>query len=154
MSPSQLRRRSARTRWTNRQLLFHRGFGYLLVLRLLPVVRLFGRLPEPASRGFAAILQAGTRPFHVVNYLGSWGGGTALSPASMLKLLERVIDRLHRRLDAEHESALEAGMHFPTGWDPYFTDVMTLADVYHFATQHFDHHRRQLTLDGGHRQAD
>jgi hypothetical protein len=153
-SPGRLRRRSAGTRWTNRQLLFHMVFGYLLVLRLLPLVRLFGRLPEPASRGFAAILQAGTRPFHVVNYLGSWGGGTALSPAQMLWLLERVIDRLHRRLDAEQDSTLGAGMHFPTGWDPYFTDVMTLADVYHFATQHFDHHRKQLTLDGGDGRAD
>ena len=32
-------------------------------------------------------------------------------------------------------------------WDPYFRDYMTLADVYHYATQHFDFHRRQLTLD-------
>jgi hypothetical protein len=23
---------------------------------------------------------------------------------------------------------------------------MTLLDVYHYATQHYDHHRRQLTL--------
>ena len=64
----------------------------------------------------------------------------------MLKLLELTIGRLHRSLDAEDESSLEAGMHFPVGWDPYFEDIMTLADVYHFSTQHFDHHRRQLTL--------
>jgi hypothetical protein len=38
-------------------------------------------------------------------------------------------------------------MRFPTRWDPFFTDVMTLTDVYHYATQHFDFHRRQLTLD-------
>jgi hypothetical protein len=36
--------------------------------------------------------------------------------------------------------------HFPTGWDLYFRDNMTLADVYHYATQHYQHHRRQLTL--------
>ena len=148
-SPSELHRRSAGTRWTNQQLLFHMVFGYLLVLRLRPLMRLFARLPEPASRGFAATLQAGTRPFHVVNYLGSWGGGTALSPAQMVWLLERVLGRLHRRLDAEKDSALQAGMHFPVGWDPFFTDVMSLADVYHFGTQHFDHHRKQLTLGDG-----
>jgi hypothetical protein len=37
-------------------------------------------------------------------------------------------------------------MHFPVGWDPYFEDVMTIRDVYHYPTQHYDHHRRQLTL--------
>ena len=34
-------------------------------------------------------------------------------------------------------------MHFPVGWDPYFKDVMTVADVYRYPTQHYDHHRRQ-----------
>ena len=39
-----------------------------------------------------------------------------------------------------------AGMHFPAGWDPYFNDYMTLRDVYHYPTQHYDHHRAQLTI--------
>ena len=29
---------------------------------------------------------------------------------------------------------------------PYFKPTMSVLDVYHFGTQHFDHHRRQLTL--------
>ena len=153
-SRTDLSRRSAGTRWNNQQLLFHMVFGYLLVLRLLPLVHLFARLPEPVSRGFAALLQAATRPFHVVNYLGSWSGGSTLAPGQMEKLLNRTIGRLHRRLDAEDESTLHAGMHFPVGWDPYFKDVMTVAEVYHFGTQHFDHHCRQLTLDQGPRPAD
>lgn len=37
-------------------------------------------------------------------------------------------------------------MHFPVGWDPYFKDYMTIGDVYHYPTQHYDHHRKQLTL--------
>jgi hypothetical protein len=37
-------------------------------------------------------------------------------------------------------------MHFPTRWDPYFRDLMTVADVYRYPGQHYDHHRRQLTL--------
>ena len=153
-SRENLHRPTHGTRWTNRQLLYHMVFGYLLVLRLLPLVRLFGRLPEPVSRAFAATLQATTRPFHVVNYVGSWGGGTVLTPGQMARLLERVIGRLHRWLDMEDESALRSDMHFPVGWDPYFTDVMTLADVYHFGTQHFEHHRRQLTLDQSDRRPD
>jgi hypothetical protein len=37
-------------------------------------------------------------------------------------------------------------MHFPVRWDPYFKDSMTVLEVYHYGTQHYDHHRRQLTL--------
>ena len=38
------------TRWTNEQLLFHMVFGYMVVLRLLVLVRAFSRLPDPVSR--------------------------------------------------------------------------------------------------------
>lgn len=34
----------------------------------------------------------------------------------------------------------------PASWDPYFTERMNLAQLYHYATLHFDHHRRRLTL--------
>ena len=37
-------------------------------------------------------------------------------------------------------------MHFPVGWHPYFQEYMTIEDVYRYATRHYDHHRRQLTL--------
>jgi hypothetical protein len=65
----------------------------------------------------------------------------------MGRTFDQVIASLHRHLDAETDTALARGMRFPTRWDPFFTDVMTLTDVYHYATQHFDFHRRQLTLD-------
>jgi hypothetical protein len=42
-------------------------------------------------------------------------------------------------------------MHYPMTWDPFFADYMTLADIYHYPTQHFRFHQRQLTLS---RQAD
>ena len=146
-SRSDLSRPSDGTMWTNRQLLFHMMFGYLIVRRLLPIVRLFDRLPDWAGRSFAAVLNAGTRPFHVINYLGSWAGGTVLSSTRTERLLKRIIDGLHRQLDGEDESSLRRAMHFPVDWDPYFKDTMTMADVYHYGTQHFDHHRVQLTLD-------
>ena len=41
---SDLRRASAGTRWTNEQLLFHLLFGYIIVLALLLLVRLFSWL--------------------------------------------------------------------------------------------------------------
>jgi DinB superfamily len=145
-SPGSLRRHSSGTRWTNRQLLFHMLFGYLIVRTLLPLVRWFGRRPPSWSRRFAAVLNAGRRPFHVINYLGSVGGGEVLPRAAMVALMDRTIHDLQHRLAGETETNLGLVMHFPTAWDPYFEDAMSAFDVYHYGTQHFDHHRKQLTL--------
>jgi hypothetical protein len=142
-----LRRPSNGTRWTNKQLLFHMLLGYLILRALRLLVLVFGRLPGGASRAWARLLNAATRPFDAVNYLGSRFAGNTLSPRQMTALFDRTIAALHRRLDAESAADLARGMHYPTRWDPFFTDYMTLADVYHFATQHFEFHRHQLTLD-------
>jgi len=144
---SDLRRRTDGTRWTNEQMLWHMAFGYLIVSRLLRLVALFGRLPDPFSRAFAAVLNAGTWPFHRVNYLGSVGGALVFRGARLTGELDRAIERLHRRLDAESEVALARRMHFPVGWDPFFQDTMTLEQVYRYGTQHYDFHRSQLTLE-------
>ncbi|MEV6873365.1 DinB family protein [Amycolatopsis sp. NPDC051128] len=141
-----LRRRSAGTRWTNRQLLFHLVFGYQIVRALLVLVRLFGRLPDSASRRFAAVLDAATPLFHVINYLGSCGGGL-LGPRRAARWLDRVIASLHRSLERAADADLARGMHYPTRWDPFFQPYMTLADVYRYPAQHFAFHLRQLTLD-------
>ena len=61
--------------------------------------------------------------------------------------MDRVIDSLERHLDDESDAALARRMHFPLRWDPFLTEVMMLADVHHCATQHFDFHRQQLTLN-------
>lgn len=147
-SDDDLRRPSNGTRWNNEQLLFHMLFGYLLVRRLLVLVRAFGRLPPGASRAFARLLNSVTRPYDVVNYWGSWGGGKAFTRKRLGTQLDRILATLHERLEVETEADLRRGMHFPVRWDPFFADFMTLEDVYHFATQHFDFHRHQLTLNG------
>ena len=144
---AELRRPSDGTRWTNEQLLFHMLFGYLLVRNLLLLVRGFSRLPDRASQRFAATLNAGTRPFHVVNYWGSLGGIRVLGYARAERLMDRTVEALQASLGRASDAELGRAMHFPVGWDPYFTDVMTVRDVYHYPTQHYDHHRRQLTLD-------
>jgi DinB superfamily len=144
-----LARRTDGTRWTNGQMLWHMAFGYLIVRRLLPLVRLFGRLPEPFSRLFAALLNAGTRPFDFINYLGSAGGALVFHGPRLDRQFDHTIDLLHRRLNAETEEALGRRMHFPVDWDPFFRDTMTLEQVYRYGTKHYDFHRVQLTLDQG-----
>ena len=143
---AELRKPTEGTKWNNEQLLFHMLFGYLLVRNLRFLVRGFSRLPDEVSRRFAALLNAGTRPFHVINYVGSLFGARSLGYAGMERLMDRVLRGLQASLRAQPERTLNRGMHFPVGWDPYFTDYMTLRDVYHYPTQHYDHHRQQLTL--------
>jgi hypothetical protein len=143
---SALARPSEGTRWTNEQLLYHMMFGYLVVRVLLVPVRAFGVAPRWTSRAFAAVLNAGTVPFHGVNYWGSVLGARVIPARRLAHRMDVVIAALQRQLAAETDSRLRRGMCFPIRWDPYFAPYMTLAQVYHFPTQHFEHHRRQLTL--------
>jgi hypothetical protein len=104
------------------------------------------RLPDPVSSGFAATLNAIARPFHVVNYLGPCAAVRVVSRRRLSALMDTTVASLHRKLDAETEESLRLSMHFPEKWDPFFVDTMTVLEVYHYATVHFDFHRDQLTL--------
>jgi hypothetical protein len=64
----------------------------------------------------------------------------------MAATLDRVTMALERRLRAETSARLGSGMHYPVRWDPFFKDFMTVADLYHYPTRHFDFHTQQLTL--------
>lgn len=147
-SSDDLQRPTDGTRWTNRQPLFHMVLGYGIVRTLLPLVRTLGRLGH--SRGFAATLNASRRPFHWINYLGPCVAARLLPQRATSALLDRVIGSLRRSLAVETECSLALSMHMPTEWDPYFASTMSVLDVYHFGTQHFDHHCRQLTLSEPH----
>ncbi|HEV7192283.1 MAG TPA: DinB family protein [Jatrophihabitantaceae bacterium] len=141
-------RSSDGTRWTNRQLLFHMLFGYLIARNLRLIVKFVSHFPARAQRMFAGSLNAASRPFDVINYWGSVVGGRLLTPQRMNAWMGRVITSLHRHLDHEPDIALRRTMRFPSRWDRYFTSEMSLQDVYHYATLHYDHHRAQLTLPG------
>jgi hypothetical protein len=134
------------TRWTNEQLLFHMVFGYMIVQRLLILVKVFSRLPDSVSHGFARLLNAATRPFDLINYYGSCAAAVVYNRRRMGAKMDRVIAALQHKLARESDDALRRGMHFPTRWDPFFKDYMTLEDVYRYPGRHFDFHARQLTL--------
>jgi hypothetical protein len=146
-TPAELRAPTTGTKWTNRELLFHMLFGFLLVRALVVLVKGLGRLPQAISGVMAAAMNAGTRPFHVLNYLCALPGGRMLSGRATSRLMDRTIGNLRGNLVRESKRTLALAMHFPTGWDPYFKEVMTVADVYDYATRHYDHHRRQLTIN-------
>jgi hypothetical protein len=124
-------------------------FGYMIVWALVGLVRVVGRLPDGVSRGYARLLNTATNPFDVINYLGPRAAVHVYGHRRMAAKFDRVIASLHRRLDNETATSLARGMHYPVRWDPFFTDYMTLADIYHYPTQHYDFHRRQLTVNHG-----
>ena len=65
---------------------------------------------------------------------------------SLGRLMDRATSRLQDSLRTQSEQSLAPGMHFPVDWEPYFNDSMTLLGIDHHPTQHYDHHRQQLTL--------
>ena len=105
-SLDRLRARSDGTAWSNEQLLFHMVFGFLVVRRLLPLVRLMSVLPAGVGRAFARLLDAGRVPFHWVNYAGACGGALVFNYARMGWLCDRTINHLIASLEAEPERRL------------------------------------------------
>jgi hypothetical protein len=134
------------TRWTNEELLFHMVFGYMVVRRLLLLVGMFGRLPDRVSAIFARVLDAATTSFDAINFYGSRAAARVYNRRRMGAKLDRVIRSLQRRLARESDEDFRRGMHFPTRWDPFFRDYMTLEDIYRYPGRHFDFHCDQLTL--------
>jgi hypothetical protein len=147
-TPNDLRRMTHGTRWTNEQLLFHMLLGYLIARTLLVLARVFARLPAVASRRFAALLNSATPLFDEVNFYGSCIGARIVDRRRMVATFDQAIAALHRGLATETGTDLQRGMSYPVRWDPFFKEFMTVADIYHYPTQHFDFHRRQLTLVG------
>jgi hypothetical protein len=90
-------------------------FGYIIVRALLWLVRGFPVLPSNDSRGFARALNAATRPFHVVNHLGSLGGARVLGHGGMERVMDEVTDSLMRTLDQASESNWPGGCTFQSG---------------------------------------
>ena len=145
MTADDLSRPSSGTRWTNEELLFHMLFGYLILWSLIWIVKIFGRLPMRVSALFAALLNRLTGPFNLLNYIGSVMGAKIYDHRRMSPKFDRVAASLQRRVAAESDRSLLLQMCFPVRWDPFFKREMTLADLYHYPTQHFEFHRRQLS---------
>ena len=117
----------------------------MVVQRLLVLVKVFSRLPDGVSRVFACSLNAAITPFNIINYYGSCAAALVYNRHRMGAKMDRVIASLQRKLARESDDSLRRGMHFPTRWDPFFKDYMTLEDVYRYSGKHSDFHKRQQT---------
>ncbi len=127
-SNDDLRRKTKGTKWTNRGLLFHMLFGYLIVRTLLWFCVVLSRFAPRATRPGAALLSSLVGPFNWINFVGSVIGSRLFTPSRMVRKMDRVTQTLERRLRNASDDLLSRGMYYPTKRDPFFRQYMTIAD--------------------------
>lgn len=69
-------------------MLFHMLLGFLIMRALLALARLVARLPSPVDRGWARLLNAATKSFDLLNFLGSRLGGSVVPRRVMIEWVE------------------------------------------------------------------
>lgn len=135
------------TRWTNRQLPFHMWFGQRIARVFIPLIGGFSRLPPIASRAWARLLTAVTKPYECVNYGASAAGGRIVPLTVTPRWMKQDTVWLLRWADRALRADPSRGMSVAQSWDPYFPPWMSRADLLAWAPKHHRHHRAQLTLD-------
>jgi hypothetical protein len=138
------RRRSLNPGWTNGEILAHLPFGFVILNPLLPMARVWGRLPKDSSKPLAWILNISTGPFNWLHALGARLQGRVFTYSRIGNLLESAYASLRRQLDPIKDEEWERGMYYPTRWDSNFSDFMTLEKLFHYPVFHFSFHRKQI----------
>ena len=138
-------RPSTNRSWTNGQLMFHIALGFFLLLPLTVLMRMFAALPRGVSRLFAACLNAGTPLFNRVNALGPRIGARIVGPRRLDATFDAVLRRALRRTESMRPGDWKRGMHYPTRWEPRFSDFMTFEDLFRYPSIHMRHHATQIS---------
>lgn len=145
LSEEDFRTQSLNPGWTNGEILAHMTFGFIVINVLLPMARLWGRLPKGSSRWFAWLLNAFTGPFNWFNALGARGQGKIFTRQRIGKIFDRVYFSLLKQIDSIKEDEWKRGMDYPTRWDSNFDAFMTLDKLFHYPITHFDFHLTQIS---------
>jgi len=144
LSEDDLRKKSRNPGWTNGQILAHMTFGFIILNALLPMARLWGRLPKGASRIFAGLLNAFTVPFNWVNALGARFQARVFTFKRIGWFYDRAYFSLIKQIDWIEADEWERGMYYPTQWDASFNDFMTIEKLFHYPVIHFNFHLEQI----------
>jgi hypothetical protein len=144
LSENDLHRPSLNPGWTNGEILAHVLFGFIILNALLPMARVWGRLPKGSSKPFAWLLDFFTGPFNWFNALGARMQGTVFTYKRIGKLFDRVIASLLKNAAFIKGEEWERGMYYPTQWDSYFSEFMTLEKLFHYPVIHFNFHLNQI----------
>ena len=144
LSEQDFQKQSLNPGWTNGEILAHMTFGFIIINVLLPMARLWGRLPKGSSKWFAWLLNVSTRPFNWFNALGARGQGKVFTYRRIGKIYDRAYFSLLKKINAIEEDEWEHGMYYPTKWDPNFEEFMTLEKLFHYPVTHFNFHLTQI----------
>jgi len=146
LSEQDFQKQSLNPGWTNGEILAHMTFGFLVIDVLVPVARLWGRLPKNSSKWFASLLDALTAPFNWVNALGARGQGKVFTHQRIGNIYDRVYVSLVKKVDSIGEDEWDRGMYYPTKWEGNFDEFMTLQKLFHYPVRHFNFHKTQIAL--------
>jgi DinB family protein len=144
LTEDDLRKQSLNPGWTNGEILAHMLFGFMILNVLLPMARLWGRLPKSSSKPFAWLLNAITGPFNWFNALGARMQGTVFTYKRLGKLYDRVHRSLVKQVDSIKDDEWQRGMYYPTRWDSNFSEFMTLEKLLYYPVVHFNFHLDQI----------
>jgi hypothetical protein len=145
LSEGDFQKQSLNPGWTNGEILAHMTFGFIILNVLLPMARLWGRLPKGSSKWFAWLLNAFTGPFNWFNALGARGQGKVFTHQRIGKIYDRAYFSLLKKIDYIKNEEWEHGMYYPTKWDANFDEFMTLEKLFRYPVIHFNVHLTQVS---------
>ena len=145
LSNEDFHRQSKNPGWTNGEILFHMTLGFIIISMLAPLIRVFGRFPDRYSKLIAGFLNFGTVVFNWFNAFGARVGGRIYSRQRIGVQFDRTYRRILKLLGSISQDEWQLGMYYPTEWDPLFSEYMTLDDLFHFPTNHYQYHLEQIT---------
>lgn len=145
LSEQDFQKQSLNSGWTNGEILAHMTFGFIILNALLPMARLWGKLPKSSSKWFARLLNAFTGPFNWLNALGARGQGKFFTHKQIGKIYDQTYFSLMKKVDSIQDNEWERGMYYPTKWDSNFDEFMTLEKLFHYPVTHFNFHMDQIS---------
>src|SRR6186713_1074090 len=104
LSEDDFKKQSLNPGWTNGEILAHMTFGFIIINVLLPMARLWGRLPNSSSRWFARLLNAFTGPFNWFNALGARGQGKFFTRQRIGKIYDQTYLSLLKKVNSIKDS--------------------------------------------------
>lgn len=133
--------------WSNGEIFAHILFGFIILNALLPMARLWGKLPKASSRPFAKFLNFITKPFNWINALGARGQGKVFTYRNVGRFFDNTVSSLISKANGIYIDEWPRGMYYPTKWDPNFSDFMTLEKLFLYPVAHFKLHKDQIAHD-------
>lgn len=145
MTEDDFRRQSLNHGWTNGEIMVHITFGFIILNVLLPMSRLWGKLPRGSSRWFATLLNWFTRPFNWINRLGVRFQSKVFTYHRLGEVFDMYHASLAKKAGSIRGDEWEHGMYYPARWDPNFSDFMTLEKLFHYVVAHTRFHLMQIS---------